>query len=135
NTTTNGYHSQTNLAGSYNINSSMTLYQGGFLRNNIQSQELNIQAANLDVEQALNDLTIQITQAYLNILLSNESIIALQNVIQTSQAQYDHGQVLFNAGSIAKNALVQLEATLATDKYNLVLAQNLLRQNTLTLKQ
>lgn len=130
-----GFQTQSNFASNYSVNSAVTLYQGGYLKNNIQSQKLYVDAANLNVQQALNNLTIQITQAYLNILLSKESIVALQNVIQTSQAQYDNGKILYNAGSIAKNALVQLEATLATDQYNLVIAQNQLRQNTLTLKQ
>ena len=130
-----GFQTESNFASNYGVNSSLTLYHGGFIKNNIQAQQLNIEAANLNVQQAQNDITIQITQAYLNILLAKENIVALQNVIQTSQAQYDNGKILFDAGSIAKKDLVQLEATLATDKYNLVIAQNQLRQNTLTLKQ
>lgn len=130
-----GFQTESNFASNYGVNSSMILYQGGYIKNNIQAQQLNIEAANLNVQEAQNNITIQITQAYLNILLVKENIVALQNVLQTSQAQYDNGKVLFDAGSIAKVELVQLGATLATDKYNLVLAQNQLRQNTLTLKQ
>ncbi|HEY5464222.1 MAG TPA: TolC family protein [Hanamia sp.] len=130
-----GFQTESNFASNYGASSSMILYQGGYLKNNIQMQQLNIESANLNVQQALNNITIQITQAYLNILLSKENIIALQNVSQTSQAQYNNGKVLFDAGSIAKTELVQLEATLASDNYNLVTAQNQLRQNTLTLKQ
>ena len=130
-----GFQTESNFASNYGANSSMILYQGGYIKNNIQAQQLNIQSANLNVQEAQNNITIQITQAYLNILLVKENIVALQNVLQTSQAQYDNGKVLFDAGSIAKVELVQLEATLASDKYNLVIAQNQLRQNTLTLKQ
>lgn len=130
-----GFQTQANFTSNYSLNSSMILYQGGYLRNNIQSQHLYVQAANLNLEQAKNDITIQITQAYLNILMEKENILALQNIVQTSQAQYNNGKTLFEAGSIAKKDLVQLEATLATDEYNVVLAQSQLRQNTLTLKQ
>ncbi len=130
-----GFESLSNFASNYDVNSSVTLYQGGYIKNNIKAQQLNIQSANLSVQEAQNNITIQITQAYLNILLAKENIVALQNVLQTSQAQYNNGKVLFSAGSIAKDELVQLEATLASDKYNLVIAQNQLRQNTLTLKQ
>jgi len=130
-----GFQTQANFASNYSLNSSMILYQGGYLKNNIQSQQLNVQAAKLNVAEAKNDITIQITQAYLNILMEKENMLALQNIVQTSQAQYNNGKVLFNAGSIAKKDLVQLEATLATDQYNVVLAENQLRQNTLTLKQ
>ncbi len=130
-----GFQTQANFASNYSVNSSMILYQGGYLRNNIQSQKLYVQAANVTVQQTENDITIQIAQAYLNILLDKENILALQNKVQTSEAQYKNGQTLFEAGSIAKKNLVQLEATLATDEYNLVLAQNQLKQNTLALKQ
>jgi outer membrane protein len=130
-----GFQTQANFASNYSLNSSMILYQGGYLKNNIQSQQLYVRAANLNVEQEKNDITIQITQAYLNILLEKENILALQNIVQTSQAQYENGKILFDAGSIAKKDLVQLEATLATDQYNVVLAENQLKQNTLTLKQ
>lgn len=130
-----GFQTQANFASNYSLNSSMIVYEGGYLRNNIQSQQLYVQAAKLNVAEAKNDITIQITQAYLNILMEKENILALQNLVQTSQAQYNNGKVLFDAGSIAKKDLVQLEATLATDQYNVVLAENQLRQNTLTLKQ
>jgi outer membrane protein len=130
-----GFQTQANFTSNYSVNSSVILYEGGYLKNNIQSQKLYVQAANLNVQQTENDITIQIAQAYLNILLDKENILALQNVVETWEAQYKNGQTLFEAGSIAKKDLVQLQATLATDQYNLVLAQNLLKQNTLTLKQ
>ncbi len=130
-----GFQTQANFASNYSVNSSIILYQGGYLRNNIQSQKLYVQAANLNVQQTENDITIQIAQAYLNTLLDKENILALQNIVQTSEAQYKNGQTLFEAGSIAKKDLVQLEATLATDQYNVVLAQSQLKQNTLSLKQ
>jgi outer membrane protein len=45
------------------------------------------------------------------------------------------GQQRFDAGAIARKDYVQLEAQSATDHYNLVNAQNTLRQNIVTLKQ
>ena len=87
------------------------------------------------MQQAFNDISLQLTQAYLTILLDKENVVTLQNLVQISQAQYEQGEILFNAGSIAKAALVQLEASKATDRYNLIVAQNQVRQNTLALKQ
>lgn len=130
-----GFETQSSFASKYGLSTSLIIYQGGSLKNNILSQQLNTQAANLNVSESMNNLTIQITQSYLNILLAKENITALENVVTTSEAQYNNGQVLFDAGSIAKNDLVQLKATLATDKFNLVTAGNQLRQNILSLKQ
>jgi outer membrane protein len=68
-------------------------------------------------------------------LLAKENIVYLQDLVNTSSAQVKQQQQLFDAGSIARKDLVSFQAQTATDQYNLVLAQNTLRQNNLTLKQ
>ena len=129
------FQQQANISSNYSINSSLVLYQGGYIKNEIYARQLDTRQGELNVQQAFNDISIQITQAYLNILLDNENVITIQNLLETSQAQYERGKILFNAGSIAKKDLVQLEASKAADQYNLVVAQNQVRQNTLALKQ
>ena len=94
-----------------------------------------IQSANLNILQTQNDITLQITQAFLNILLAKENIVYVEDLIKTSQSQLQQGQQRFDAGAIAKKDLVQLQAQLANDEYTLVTSQNNLRQNELTLKQ
>jgi outer membrane protein len=126
---------QSSFAGNYSINSGITLYNGGFLMNDIRQKNLQIESANLNILQSENDITLQITQAYLNILLAKENIIYIHDLLNTTQAQVDQGQKQYDAGSIARNALIELQAQLANDKYTLVTAQNTERQNKLTLKQ
>jgi outer membrane protein len=130
-----GFQTQSSLASNYALSSSWVLYQGGYIRNDIREKNLLLQAANLDVLAAENDITLQITQAYLNILLAGENIVYVKDLVQTSQAQLEQGQQLYNAGSIARKDLVQLQAQQANDAYSLVVAQNAYRQNLLTLKQ
>jgi outer membrane protein len=119
----------------YGISSSVTLYNGGYLNNDIKQKQLSLTAANLDVQAAENDITLQITQAYLNILLAKENIVYLQDLINTTQAQVTQGQQRFDAGTLAQKDLLELKAVLANDQYTLVTAQNTVRQNILTLKQ
>ena len=119
-----GLQTQANFSSSYGVSSSLTLYNGGYIRNDVKSKELAIQSANLTVQETENDITLSITQAYLNVLLAKETITSLQNVLETSQAQEKQGQQRFDAGSISKKDLVQLEAQVASDQYNLVNAQN-----------
>ena len=130
-----GFQTQSSLAGNYSVNSAWTVYRGGYLNYDVKSKGLQLQAANLNTAVSQNDVTLQITQAYLNILLSNESITYIQQLTTTSQAQYEQGKTRYNAGSISKKDLLQLEAQAATDQYNLVNAQNQYRQNVITLKQ
>src|SRR4030095_7073484 len=130
-----GFQTQSNLAGNYSANSSWTIYRGGYLSYDVKSKGLQLQASNLNGAVTENDIALQIMQAYLNILLSKENINYIKQLTSTSQAQYDQGKIRFDAGSISKKDLLQLEAQAASDQYNLVTAQNQYRQNVLTIKQ
>lgn len=130
-----GFQSQANVSGNYAVNSSVTLYNGGYLKNDIKSKELALQSSNLNVEETQNDITLTITEGFLNILLAKENIIYLQDVLATSQAQLKQGQQRFDAGSISRKDLLQLQGQVAGDEYNLVNANNSYRQNIVTLKQ
>ncbi len=126
-----GFYPSTGLGAS----SSLTIYNGGFIKNNIQSAELTQQVSNLNIEAANNDITLSITQAYLNILLARETIVYQQDVVNTSAAIVLQSQQRFDTGMIAKKDLLEVQATLANDKYILITDSNALRQNVLTLKQ
>ena len=130
-----GFQTQSTLAGSYSVNSGATIYQGGYLQDDVRQKNLEIQSANLNILQSENDITLQITQAYLNILLAKENVVYVQDLVNSTIAQVDQGKKEYDAGSIAKNAYIELQAQLATDKYTLVTARNAVRQNKLTLKQ
>ena len=133
--TTGDLKSRITTSGSTSASASVTLYNGGYLRNDIKQKDLLVKVAGLDLAAAENDVTLQITQAYLNILLAKENVVYVQDVVNTSQAQLNQEQEFYNAGSVAFKDLVQLQAQLANDKYTLVTAQNTHRQNLLTLKQ
>lgn len=126
-----GFSTNTSLG----ISSSVVLYEGGYLQNDVRSKDLSVQAANLNVASAENDVTLSLTQAFLNILLARENIVYYQDLVATTDSQVHQGQERFDAGTIARKDFLELQATLASDKYSLVQAQNTLRQNTLVLKQ
>ncbi|HUH20016.1 TolC family protein [Albibacterium sp.] len=130
-----GSSSSINASGSYGLNSTWTLYQAGYLKMDIQQKDLAVQSANFNILQTENDITLQITQAYLNILLDKESIIYNRDLVATSIAQLEQAQKLYDAGATARKNVVQLEAQLASDQYNLTASENAERQDKITLKQ
>jgi outer membrane protein len=130
-----GFQTQSSWESSLNVSSGVTIYNGNFINNDIRQKNLEIESANLNILQTENDITLQITQAYLNILLAKENIVYVRDLLNTTAAQVDQGRKQYEAGSIAKNAYIELQAQYATDKYTLVTAQNAVRQNKLTLKQ
>jgi outer membrane protein len=130
-----GFQTQSKLQGNYSMNSSWILYRGGYVRNDIRSRELQLQTAQLNSDVIENNITLQLTTAYLDILLAGENIVYIQELVNSSRTQYDIGNTKFNAGAISKKELLQLQGQFAGDQYNLVTAQNQYRQNVLALKQ
>lgn len=120
--------------GSYGLSSNVTLYQGGYIRNNVREKQLLQQTAGLDILQEENDITLNVTQAFLNILLAKENIVYLQDLVNTSQSQVEQAQQKYKVGTIALKDLAELQAQTANDKYSLVTAQNTHRQNIINLK-
>jgi len=122
-------------SGQYSLNSNVTLYNGNYINNNILQKNVEVASANLNIIQQENDITLQITQAYLTVLLDKENIVSDTSVVNTSKAQVKLEQERFNVGSVAKKDLIQIEAQNATDQYNLTTAMNTERGDLLTLKQ
>jgi len=121
--------------GSYGVNSNVTLYNGNLLNNTISQANLAVQQANYAILSQENDITLQITQAYLAILLDKENLIYDADLVNTSVAQTKLEQQRYNVGSVARKDLIQLQAQQAADQYTLVNEQNTERGDVLTLKQ
>ncbi|MFY0253382.1 TolC family protein [Chitinophaga sp. 30R24] len=130
-----GYPYEVNTSGAYGVNSAVTIFQGNYLNNDIKQKNLLLRVAGLNVTQEINDITILITEAFLNILLVKENIVYVKDVVTTSEAQVNQAQQQYDVGSIALVSLIQLQAQLASDRYLLISNENQYRQNKLVLKQ
>ena len=127
--------SKTSYSGNYGINGSMTLYNGGRTKNNIKLQEINTQIAQLAVDASELNIEEQITQLFVQILYSQETIKQDEEQITLAQKQVDRAKALFKAGLLNKADVSQLESQLATDKYQLVADQTALDETKLQIKQ
>ncbi|RFM31400.1 TolC family protein [Chitinophaga silvisoli] len=121
--------------GSYIFNAGFTLYQGGYLRKDKRQKQLALEAANQSVLVTENDITLNIIQYYLNILLDKEAAVYQQNVVNTSKAQLEQGEQKLAVGSVARKDVTQLRSQLANDEYTLISAENTIKQDLLSLKQ
>ena len=105
-----GFATQSTFASNSSVSSAWMVFNGGYINYNIKLQNLNLKQAGLSVDEIQNTLTLEITQDFLNILLAKENIIYVQDLVNTSEAQQDQGKNMYSAGSIARNALIDLEA-------------------------
>lgn len=135
NLTATSSSSETTYNGSYGLNASWTVWNGGQRLKNIKRQKLNNQIAGLNITESENSLQESITQLYVQILYTIESIEVNEKALSLSEMQRDRAKEMLAVGSIAKSDLAQLEAQVANDKYQVVNAQTTLQDYKLQLKQ
>ena len=128
-------NNKTTYNGSYNLNAQWTLWNGNRRLNNLKQQKTNKEIAQLTVAETENMLKEQIAQLFIQILYADESIQINQATLEESKATYERGKELFQEGSISKADLAQLEAQVSNDQYQLVTAENSMRNYKLQLKQ
>lgn len=121
--------------GQYTLNANWTIYNGGKNKNDIKQAKLQKEVQDLNTENTQNNIEIAITQAYLQILYSRESIKNNENIVASDSVQLLQTKEFFDAGSITRSEYAQVEAQLSADRYNLVQAQNSFENYKLQLKQ
>jgi outer membrane protein len=100
----------------------------------LESQKSNTKGAYYDVEKAINDISLNVANAYLLVLSSREQIkVAEVQVFQTSK-QLEITRKQYAAGTVPELNVLQLESNLTTDSSSLISAKANYDVNILTLK-
>ena len=126
----NGWSSSGNLS----VGSSVTLYQGGNLRNTIEQSRLNLERNEAQLERYDNQIATQILQSFLQVLGNQELLNYQLEVFKTSGEQLKQGQARHRVGTILESDLMLLEAQYLSDSNNVVDTRINIENNLLDLK-
>lgn len=121
--------------GSYGLNASMTVFQGGNLSATLKQQKVQNRMDRLSVEETANDIRIAIIQAYMQCLYAAETITVNRSTADVSKVQRDRAEEMWKAGSISRVDFAQLESQWKSDEYQVVSAQTSYDEYLLQLKQ
>lgn len=124
-----------NMSTSGSLSASAAIFSGFAKVNSIKSNYTSLQIAREQVEKVKNDITIQITRAYLQLLLAREIERSAVESCNSTAEQVDRTAKLVDAGSQAYSTLLEVQAQLANEKSQLVSASSDVRTNLLTLMQ
>ncbi len=127
---TEAYHS-TNVG----VSSSYNLFNGMQNANTIRQNRLNVQAGESDIEKAKNDVTLNITTGYLQVLFANEILAAAKSQEEATASQVDRTEKMVNAGKSPESDLLQIKSQMATDNLSVINAQIQLDLAKVTLMQ
>lgn len=133
--TTNTFVTENILFGNYGLSSSVLLFQSGLLKNTIKLNEVNKSIAEKNYEQAVNDIGLQISTYYLNVLFAEDRLEASQKNLQTLVVQSNNMQKLVDIGSRAAADALELRAQEIRAEQSVVIAENNLEQAKLQLLQ
>ncbi len=117
-----------------NMSAGVLLYNGGRIQNQIKQSSMDIQAAQADLEQVAQNISLQVAQAYLQILLNEEQLTNAKKRAQTTLSQLDRIEKQIKAGAAAQNARYDLAAQVARDEQTIVAASNSVELSYLNLK-
>lgn len=113
----------------------VTIFNGFTLTNEIKRVELDFQATLQDLQKAKDNIMLSIAGAYMEILFSEEIAQVTEAQIEVTKQQLNRTQQLVDAGSLAKGALLEIQAQLAREELQLVNNQNSVQLAYLTLYQ
>ncbi|WP_194349924.1 TolC family protein [Pontibacter beigongshangensis] len=108
----------------FQVGASVPLFMGFQQVNQIKQNAFDLQASEQEMLSVQNDISIQVVTSYLNILFADELIKTTDFQRNLTQQQLDRTNILFRAGSVAENAVLDLQSQLATDELNFINAQN-----------
>jgi outer membrane protein len=133
--TTNGFVTQAYHSTNVGVSSSYNLFNGLQNANTIKQNRLNVQSGQYDVEKAKNDVTLNITTGYLQVLFAGEILSAAKSQEAATAAQVDRTEKMVNAGKSPESDLLQIKSQLATDNLSVITSQNQLDMAKVTLMQ
>lgn len=117
---TNGYIDQSVGYVNYGANTNLTLFNGFSLQNAVKSNRLGYDASQKELQQAKDNLTINIILAYLQVLNADEILSQSRDFAQVTQEQVDRLGVLNKSGDILPSDYYDLKGQLATDQITIV---------------
>lgn len=132
---TNGYINQKVDYASYGASSSILLFNGSSLQNNIKSNALGYQASKMELQQAKDNLTINIILAYLNVLSAEDILENSRNQQVVTGKQVDRLNILNQSGAIPPSQYYDLKGQYANDEIAVVDNQAALETAKLNLAQ
>jgi outer membrane protein len=134
-TADNTYSNTNTSSTSFSLGTSVPLFTGFQIPNQIKMNQLNLEAATADLEKAKNDIRMQVAQAYVQILYNMEIADVARRQVGIDSMQVARIEALVNNGKASGSQLSQQKATLANSRLTVTQAENNLNLSLLTLSQ
>ena len=131
----NTYTNRSTSSTSFSLGTTVPLFTGFKIPNQIKLNQLNLEAATKDLEKAKNDIRTQVAQAYVQILYDMEIADVAKRQIEIDSQQVARLEAFVNNGKASMAQLSQQQSTLAQAHLTATQAENNLQLAILALTQ
>lgn len=126
------YDATTNTYGAYNagdnqslsLNTSVSLYNGGKINQQVRQQQLVLKSSVYDAETIKESVSVQVLQAYLQVLYAHESVANAKEQILVTESQLQLADERLKLGAVSQSDYLQIKSELASEKLTLANAQS-----------
>lgn len=132
---TNDFAPENYSSTNFQVSSSITLFNGLNQYNSIKKAEIQQKSGLLLLEEQKNDIILNITSAYLNVLFAIDLLNTANEQKSITEEQLGRSVKLVESGSVSAKDRYELEAQLANEELNIVNYENQLNISLLTLAQ
>ncbi|AWI25410.1 TolC family protein [Flavobacterium pallidum] len=135
NITTGLLENQTTQFTSAGLNMGIDIYKGLQNQTRLSRARLNIIASQYQLKKMRDDISLNVANAFLQILFNKENLKVQKELLQNNEKQQSRTEELVNAGSVPRGDLMDMKATVAGSKQAVVIAENTLLISKLSLAQ
>ncbi len=121
---TNEFATERVMFQDYYASTSFTLFSGFQNINNIRRNIALNTAFRYDTEKLQNDIILAISAAYMQILYNHDIVETRLEQLDVINQQVEKTKILLEGGTVAKSALLEIEAQAAEEKMLLIQADN-----------
>jgi outer membrane protein len=135
NITTGLLENQTIQFTSANLSSNIAIYNGLQNQNRLRRAKMAQTASLYQLSKMQDDISLNIANSYLDILFNKENLKVQQAQLANDEKQLIRSQEMVDVGMVPRGDLLDMKATVASDKQRVVAAENTLFISRLSLAQ
>lgn len=120
---------------SFNVSANVVLFQGLAKYNQRKVSKLDCEAAIQNLEYAKNNVSINVTSAYLDVLFNKELLKIAQEQLLITQEQIALSKQQVDLGTLSEGKLLELESQLANEELDVINSENNLWLSLVALQQ
>lgn len=132
---TNSYVNQEVRYGSYGVGGNLLLFGGLRRQHNIRQWSYDYAASEQELQQARDNLSLQVMLAYLQVLSNEDLVVVAQNQVSVTEQQVERLEVQLKQGAIGPPQLAELSGQLKGEELALLNARQELEVSKLALAQ